>query len=124
MSDQLRLTGLSFTGYHGVFDYEKRDGQRFVIDLVIDLDIDQAASSDELAHTLNYADLAKRVAKLVTGEPVDLIETLAHRILQVVWDYPQPTGASVTVHKPDAPIGHQVDDVSITLTRNRPESRL
>ena len=123
MSDQLRLTGLSFTGHHGVFDYEKRDGQRFVIDLVIELEIDQAAASDELAHTLDYGDLADRVAKVVTGEPVDLIETLAHRILQVIWDYPQSRRASVTVHKPDAPIGHQVDDVSITLTRNRPESR-
>lgn len=123
MSDELRLTGLTFTGYHGVFDHEKRDGQRFVIDLVIDLDTNQASASDELSRTLDYGDLAHRVAEVVTGEPVDLIETLAHRILQVIWDYPQPTSARVTVHKPEAPIGHHVDDVSVTVSRNRPESR-
>lgn len=75
--DRIRLTGLSAVGHHGVFDHERRDGQPFVTDVVLHLDAGPAAAGDDLARTANYAEVADTVVRLVTGEPVDLIETLA-----------------------------------------------
>ena len=75
--DRIRLAGLSAVGHHGVFDHERRDGQPFVTDVVLHLDAGPAAAGDDLARTANYAEVADTVVRLVTGEPVDLIETLA-----------------------------------------------
>jgi dihydroneopterin aldolase len=120
--DRIVVTGLELWGHHGVFDHEKRDGQRFLIDLDIELDTAGAAGSDDVADTLNYAELIDAVEAVVTGEPVDLIETLAAKVLAVVWQFPQPHTATVTVHKPGAPVSQKVADIAVTVTRNRPES--
>jgi dihydroneopterin aldolase len=122
VADRIVVTGLELWGYHGVFDHEKRDGQRFLIDLDIELDTAGAAGSDDVADTLNYAELIDAVETVVTGEPVDLIETLAAKVLSVVWEFPQPATATVTVHKPGAPVSQKVADIAVTVTRNRPES--
>mgnify|MGYP000409714589 CR=1 FL=1 len=82
--DRIRLAGLSAVGHHGVFDHERRDGQPFVTDVVLHLDAGPAAAGDDLARTANYAEVADTVVRLVTGEPVDLIETLADRIARAV----------------------------------------
>ena len=119
MTDTISITGLRLAGHHGVFDFEKRDGQEFVIDLEVHLDLSQAGSSDDLSHTLDYSVLVDQVAQRVTGEPVDLIEKLAEDILEIVWSHPQPTRAVVTVHKPQAPVGHPVSDIAVTLDRER-----
>jgi dihydroneopterin aldolase len=120
VTDTISITGLRLTGYHGVFDHEKKDGQDFVIDLKVTLDLSAAGSSDELSDTLDYSVLVDQVATRVTGEPVDLIERLANDILGIVWTHPQPTKATVTVHKPQAPVSHSVDDIAVTLERERP----
>ena len=86
MSDSIDLTGLAAYGYHGVFDHEKRDGQEFLIDVSLALDTDPAAASDDVADTVHYGELAERIVAIVEGDPVDLIETLAHRILAAVSD--------------------------------------
>ena len=82
--DRIRLAGLSAVGHHGVFDHERQDGQPFVTDVVLHLDAGPAAAGDDLARTANYAEVADTVVRLVTGEPVDLIETLADRIARAV----------------------------------------
>jgi dihydroneopterin aldolase len=120
VTDTISITGLRLTGFHGVFDFEKRDGQEFVIDLEVHLDLSQAGESDDLSHTLDYSALVEEVAGRVTGAPVDLIEKLAEEILDIVWSHPQPTRAVVTVHKPQAPVGHTVGDIAVTLDRERP----
>lgn len=122
MTDRIVVTGLELWGYHGVFDHEKRDGQRFLIDLDIELDTAVSADSDDVSDTLNYAELLDAVEAVVIGEPVDLIETLAANVLGVVWKFPQPSTATVTVHKPGAPVSQKVADIAVTVTRNRPES--
>ena len=122
MADRMVVTGLELWGYHGVFDHEKRDGQRFIIDVDIELHTAGAAGSDDVAHTLNYAELLDAIEAVVTGEPVDLIETLASRVLETVWHFRQAMAATVTVHKPGAPVSQQVEDIAIIVTRNRPES--
>ena len=119
MTDTISITGLRLTGYHGVFEHEKRDGQEFVVDCEIELDLSSAGSTDELQNTLDYSVVVDEVAQRVTGESVDLIETLAHDIALLVLSHPQPTAVTVTVHKPQAPVGHRVEDIAVTIRRER-----
>jgi len=119
VSDRITLTGLAAVGYHGVFDHERRDGQQFIVDVVVELDIRAAATSDDVAHTVNYADVAARVEGHITGEPVNLIETLAERIAQDVLGVYLVTAVEVTVHKPSAPIPSTFSDVAVTIRRAR-----
>ena len=122
MTDTISITGLRLTGYHGVFEHEKRDGQEFGVDLEIELDLSSAGNTDELQNTLDYSVVVDEVAQRVTGESVDLIETLAHDIAQLVLSHPQPAAVTVTVHKPQAPVGHPVEDIAVTIRRERAKS--
>jgi dihydroneopterin aldolase len=115
--DELALTGLECWGHHGVFEHERREGQRFVVDLVLGFDAAPAAASDNLSETLDYGSLALSVKAAVEKDPVDLIETLAHRIAEVCLLDSRVEWASVTVHKPDAPIDATFADVALTIIR-------
>ena len=116
-ADTIRLTGLRVRGHHGVLPEERRDGQDFVVDAVLHLDLAPAAASDAVAHTVHYGELAERLAAVVAGEPLDLIEALADRLAAVCLSYDRVQRAEVTVHKPSAPIPLAFDDVSVTLVR-------
>jgi dihydroneopterin aldolase len=117
MSDQIALTGLTVRGFHGVLPEERRDGQDFVVDVVLDVDTRMAAQSDDLADTVDYGVLADRLAAVVAGDPVDLIETLASRLADVCLQDPRVISARVTVRKPQAPIAHPFTDVAVTVVR-------
>ena len=120
MTDELRVVGIECWGHHGVFDHERRDGQRFVVDLELGVDTAPAAASDDLRDTIDYGSLVKEVTAAVQHEPVDLIETLASRIAGVCLLDARVEWAKVTVHKPDAPIQATFADVQLTITRHRP----
>jgi dihydroneopterin aldolase / 2-amino-4-hydroxy-6-hydroxymethyldihydropteridine diphosphokinase len=117
--DRIRLTGIAATGYHGVFEHERREGQPFVADVVVYLDTRRAAARDDLAHTLDYGALAQEVAAVLAGEPVDLIETVAERIAATVLAHAVVQGVDVAVHKPQAPIPVPFGDVVIEIHRDR-----
>lgn len=119
MEGQITLTGLRVRGRHGVFDFEREQGQDFVIDVRLDLDLAPAASSDDVTDTVHYGELAGRLAEIVGGEPVNLIETLADRLVTACLDDSRVTAAEVTVHKPQAPIPIEFADVAVTLRRSR-----
>jgi dihydroneopterin aldolase len=119
MSDTIRLTGLRVRGFHGVYPAERVDGQDFVIDVVLGLDLTPAAGSDDVAQTVHYGELADRLVAIVAGPPVALIETLADRLLSECLADSRVAVATVTVHKPQAPIAHEFTDVSVTMTRGR-----
>jgi dihydroneopterin aldolase len=121
--DRLTLTGLRATAFHGVFDHERRDGQVFVIDVIVYLDVSAAAESDDLAATIHYGDLAVAVVASVESEPVDLIETVAERVAKVILSYPAAQRVTVTLHKPSAPITVPYEDVSVTITRDQRSPR-
>lgn len=117
-SDHIELTGLIVRGHHGVFAHEKRDGQDFVVDLVVWTDLRAAAASDDLADTVDYGNLADVVVGVVGGEPVDLIETVAERVAAAVLAADgRIRRVRVTLHKPSAPIPHRFDDVAVVVTR-------
>lgn len=125
MHHKISLKGLRVFAYHGVFDFERQNGQDFFIDATVWIDGDRAAMNDDLASTLNYADLAKLLVENAKSEPVDLLETLAARLLDVVMNMGggDATGlvrkAKITVHKPNAPIVYDFDDVSVTVKASR-----
>lgn len=118
--DTITLTGLRAIANHGVFEHERRDGQPFVIDLTVWLDVRAAAAGDDLQRTVHYGELAEDVVAAVERDPVDLIETLAERIAAVALARPAANAVRVTVHKPQAPITVPFADVAVTITRGRP----
>jgi 7,8-dihydroneopterin aldolase/epimerase/oxygenase len=118
--DRIELTGLRVRGFHGVFDFERRDGQDFLIDVALEFSTAAAAASDELADTVDYGALATGLAAVVEGEPVNLLETLAARLAEVCLADPRVTAATVTVHKPQAPIPLAFADVAVRIRRARP----
>lgn len=118
-ADRLSVLGIEARGHHGVFDFERREGQIFKVDLVLGVDTRPAARSDDLQDTVDYGTLVAAVVKAVENDPVDLIETLAQRIADVCLSDIRVNWAEVTVHKPDAPIEATFQDVALTITRSR-----
>jgi dihydroneopterin aldolase len=119
MTDRICLQGLRVRGRHGVFAHERADGQEFVVDATLFLDTAAAAAADDLVLTADYGTLADRLAAIVEGEPVALIETLAQRLVTACLADPVVTEAEVTVHKPQAPVRHRFTDVTVTIRRSR-----
>ncbi|MEO8888336.1 MAG: dihydroneopterin aldolase [Jatrophihabitantaceae bacterium] len=119
-ADQIALTGLRVRGNHGVFDFERRDGQEFVVDVLLELDTSAAAASDDLADTVDYGTLAQRMAAIVEGDAVNLLETLVARLADGCLEDARVAAATVTVHKPQAPIALAFTDVAVTIRRERP----
>jgi len=121
-ADEITLTGLRAFGRHGVFEEERRVGQHFVIDATLYVSTAAAAVSDDVADTVNYGEAAERIAAIVAGEPVNLIETLAERIADALLAYEGVRMVAVTAHKPDAPIDAEFADVAVTIRRARPDT--
>jgi dihydroneopterin aldolase len=118
-ADRLAVRGIEALGHHGVFEFERREGQRFVADLVLGIDTRDAARSDDLRQTVDYGSLVSKVKTAIETDPVDLIETLAQRIADVCLADQRVQWTEVTVHKPDAPVEATFSDVTLTITRTR-----
>lgn len=122
--DQITVRGIAVRANHGVFEHERRDGQDFYCDLVLHLDTARAGSSDDLAATVHYGEVTADVVQVLTANPVDLIETLAERVAAVVLARAAVRAVDVTIHKPQAPVGHPVSDVAVTIRRLGPLAAL
>ncbi|MGB3827160.1 MAG: 2-amino-4-hydroxy-6-hydroxymethyldihydropteridine diphosphokinase [Ornithinimicrobium sp.] len=120
MTDTISLTGVRAFGHHGVLDIERREGQDFVVDIAVDLDASTPGVSDDVADTVNYAEVAADVVAIIEGEPRNLIERVAADIAdRVLSSYLLVERVQVTLHKPQAPVGVPFDDVSIRVERHR-----
>jgi dihydroneopterin aldolase len=119
VADVIALRGLAARGRHGWHDEERQHGQLFQIDVILELDTAKAATTDDLADTVDYGALARQVIALVEGESVRLIETLAERVANLCLVSPLVQQAEVTVHKPEAPLTVPFDDVAVTIRRSR-----
>jgi 7,8-dihydroneopterin aldolase/epimerase/oxygenase len=117
--DRIKLTGLRVRGHHGVYEFERRDGQDFVVDVVLEMELAPAALSDDVGDTVHYGELAAGLAAVIEGRPVNLLETLATRLADVCLADSRVRATTVTVHKPQAPIVQQFDDVAVTIRRTR-----
>lgn len=130
----IRVHGIRAQGYHGVFPEEKTHSQSFIVDVDIDSDIAIAAQTDTITQTLNYQEVVDSVVRVVNESSYNLIESLAWAIAEELskllcgglpamqvpgtsgWEGGVPT-VSVRVHKPQAPILGEVDDISVHVTR-------
>lgn len=119
LTDRIELRGLMIRGNHGVFDHERRDGQDFIIDITVWIDLADAAASDDLNDTFDYGVLAQRAADIVAGPARDLIETVAAEIAEDVMTDARVHATEVTVHKPHAPIPLTFADVAVVARRSR-----
>jgi dihydroneopterin aldolase len=123
VTDRIELRGLTIRGHHGVFEHERRDGQDFVIDITVWIDLAVAAASDDLADTVDYGALAQLAADVVAGPPRDLIETVAAEIADGLMVDERLHAVEVVVHKPDAPIPLTFSDVAVVARRSRRGTR-
>jgi len=119
VTDLITLTGLKAYGRHGVFAFEREQGQDFIVDVALGLDLAKPAGTDDVKDTVHYGELAEALVRVIEGEPVNLIETLADRLVGVCLADERVQAATVTVHKPQAPIPHAFTDVAVTLHRTR-----
>ena len=120
MSYKIKIKGLRVFAHHGVFDFERQNGQDFYIDATVWV-TGKSAITDDLKQTVHYGELAKLLVEAVKSQPVDLIEALAQRLLDLCLNFGGGSvsglvkKAKVTVHKPNAPIPYDFEDVSVTL---------
>jgi 7,8-dihydroneopterin aldolase/epimerase/oxygenase len=118
--DKIYVTGMKFYGYHGVFKEEKTLGQRFNVDLIVELDTKKAGETDDLAYSVSYADLFKTCEEVVQGKPYDLVESVAEEIAkQILNTYELIQQCTVKVIKPDPPIPGHYDYVAVEIIRGR-----
>ncbi len=119
MADRIELRGLIVRGRHGVFNHERADGQDFVADITLWIDLVDAAASDDLADTYDYGVLASRAAAIIAGPARNLIEAVAGEIADDVMKDPRVHAVEVTLHKPQAPIPQTFSDVAVVARRSR-----
>ena len=125
MNDSISISGMEFYGRHGVLAEENALGQRFVVDIKLYVDLKKAGKTDDLNDTVNYAQVYDCVKRIVEGEPVKLLESLAARIIQsVLKEFPQIEGVKITLHKPGAPIQGIFKDVKVQIKRERKDYAL
>ena len=119
VTDRIELRGLAVRGNHGVFDHERRAGQDFIVDITVWIDLAAAATSDDLADTIDYGGLAQRAADIIGGPARNLIETVAAEIAEDVMADERVHAVEVVLHKPDAPIPLTFKDVAVVARRSR-----
>lgn len=112
----IEIIGLEVFAHHGVHDFERRDGQPFLFDILL-VGPPASQDSDRLEDTLDYGAVCDRVVELAGGGPYSLLERLAAVIADDLLERFPASSATVTVHKPKAPIGHPFADVRVTVTR-------
>jgi dihydroneopterin aldolase len=120
LSDIIFVNGLVLHAYHGVMPHEGKVGQSFIIDLVLDIDLVNAAQSDKLADTVSYDAVVGVASRTFTGKRYRLVEAAAGAVADAILEgFPRVARVQVTVRKPHAPVAAVFTDVGVTLTRAR-----
>lgn len=116
--DKIYIRNLEFIGYHGVFEEEKKLGQKFLISLELDTELREAGIEDNIEKTIHYGYVAKTVEKVFFSKKYDLIESLGEDIArEVLKNYKHIKKIKLEIKKPWAPVGIILEDVSIVIER-------
>jgi dihydroneopterin aldolase len=114
---------MEFYGRHGVFAEERTLGQRFIVDATLYLSLKEAGASDDLAASVDYAEVYRRIKEIVEGNSFQLIEALAEHIASVLLDtYTKINEITVRVHKPHPPVDAHFAGVCVEIHRKRDRS--
>ena len=120
MTDRILLEGMQFYGFHGVNPEERVLGQRYVVDLTVDLDLTEAGRTDRLEDTVSYSHIYRAVREVMEGEPRNLLESAAQAIADRVLDDFPVDGITVTVKKPNPPVrGSSIELSAVQIYRKR-----
>ena len=109
------ITGLKVFAYHGCTPEERERGQDFLIDIEVEYDFSPAIAGDDLADAIDYDGLASAVHELAGKERYDLLESLVSRIGEHILFSTPAERVVVRVHKPDAPMQREVEDVAVEM---------
>lgn len=108
---------MEFKAYHGCYDLEKVVGNRFLVTVSMDAELDAAAQADDVNKTINYLSVYALVAEQMKHKS-DIIENVAVRIMDALYiSFPQIVKATVAVSKLAPPLGGKIKKVSVTITR-------
>jgi 7,8-dihydroneopterin aldolase/epimerase/oxygenase len=120
MSDRIFINGLSLHAYHGVMAHEAKVGQSFALDLVVEVDLKNAARSDKVADTVSYDQIVDAASRAFCAQRYRLVEAAAGAVADAVLaQFPRIKTVCVTVHKPHAPIAATFRDLGVEITRSR-----
>ncbi|SEN83675.1 dihydroneopterin aldolase [Mesobacillus persicus] len=118
--DKIHLKQMQFYGYHGVYPEENKLGQRYAVDLTVEVDLSKAGISDRLEDSINYAELYNICKEIVEGKPYNLVEAVAEKIAATILEKYNAIGiCHVMVIKPDPPIPGHYQSVAVEITRGR-----
>ncbi|WP_026673654.1 dihydroneopterin aldolase [Alkalihalobacterium bogoriense] len=118
--DKIHIERMKFYGYHGVLPEENTLGQRYIVTVQLELDLQKAGQSDDLKETVNYADVYKATQAIVEGKPYQLVETLAEKIADsLLSTFEKVQQCTIKVIKPDPPIAGHYESVAVEITRSR-----
>lgn len=117
--DRIEIRGLRAFGYHGVYESEQAQGQDFVVDVTLELDLSRAARSDNLAHTVDYGTLTLALADAIRETRFTLIEALGWHLAGLALADELVRAVTVRVGKPDAPMEAEVAEVAVCVRRDR-----
>ena len=115
--DKIIIKGLKIFAYHGVNQFEKQNGQLFILDIIIFTSINNTVN-DNLNNTINYSTAIKNVISAFTEHSYDLIETAAQKVVSSLLKLSDKIFAvDVTVKKPEAPVNADFDYVAVNICR-------
>lgn len=117
--DTITLQGIPCFGYHGCLPEERQNGQPFIVDIILQVSLKKACESDDLHDTIDYSNVYALVKKVTEGTPYQLVERLAGVLAESLLTQYPAEAVTVTVHKPQAPVGGAIGDVAVTITRRR-----
>ena len=120
MSDRIFIEGLALHAYHGVMPHEGKVGQSFTIDLLLEIDLSEAARSDKVADTVSYDKVVDCATGAFVAQRFRLIEAAAGSVADALLaTFPRVQSVTVTIHKPHAPVAATFSDVGVMLVRAR-----
>jgi dihydroneopterin aldolase len=118
--DYIRLVNMVFYAYHGAMPEEATLGQKFYLDAELEVDLQEAARTDDLRRTVNYEEVYRTIAEEVHRRRYKLLEALAQAVAEVILErFPDVRSISVRVRKPSVPLGGVLDHVEVEITRRR-----
>ncbi|GGD04524.1 dihydroneopterin aldolase [Thalassobacillus devorans] len=118
--DKIYLNKMEFYGYHGLFPEENKLGQRFYVDLELDVDLEQAGKTDDMNASIDYGEIYQVTKGIVEGEAKKLVEAVAEDVAdRLLGAFSKMEGCRVKVIKPDPPIPGHYQSVAIEIYRSR-----
>ena len=120
MYDSIIIKNLKVYAYHGVNPEEKRDGQTFFLDIILNADLSRPCVSDNVEDTINYDAVCNCAHRIMTENTYDLIERAAQAVCDgILSEFPQVEQIWLTLKKPDAPVKCDIEYAAVKIRRVR-----